>query len=72
MVTLDEVRAEAQRIDPAVARRTLLTILAGLLYAAAWVPARTIRMLWAAAVWSFAAMSLGWRDGWKRADPRRA
>lgn len=72
MVTLDEVRAEAQRIDPAAAGRMLLTILAGLLYAVAWVPARTVRLLWIAAVWSYAAMSLGWRDGWKRAEPRRA
>lgn len=71
MVTLDEVRTEARQIDPAVAGRVLLTVLAGLLYAAAWVPARTIRLLWIASVWSFAAMKLGWRDGWKRADARR-
>lgn len=70
MVTLDEVRAEARQIDPAAAGRVLLTILAGLLYALAWVPARTVRLVWAASVWSFAAMRLGWRDGWKRADRR--
>lgn len=72
MVTLDEVRDEARQIDPAAAGRVLLTILASLLYAAAWLPARTVRVLWAGSVWSFAAMKLGWRDGWKRADPRRA
>jgi hypothetical protein len=66
VVTLDEVRAEARQIDPAAAGRMLLTLLAGLLYALGWVPARTVRVLWAAAVWSFAAVKLGWRDGWKR------
>lgn len=64
MVTLDEVRAEARQIDPAAAGRMLLTLLAGLLYALGWVPAKTVRVLWAGAAWSLAAVKLGWRDGW--------
>jgi hypothetical protein len=64
MVTLDEVRAEARQIDPAVAGRMLLTLLAGLLYAVGWVPAKTIRYSWVVLAWSFAAVKLGWRDGW--------
>lgn len=65
MVTLDEVRAEAKQLDPADVGRLIATVVASILYAVVgWLPARIIRLAWVVLAWSFAAVKLGWRDGW--------
>jgi hypothetical protein len=61
--TMDQIRAEARELHPL---RTLLLILAGLLFGLGWVAAKVLRVLWAAVAWSAAAVKVGWRAGMGR------
>lgn len=58
--TLDRIRAEAQALRPL---RTLLTLLASLLWALGWLAAKSVGVLWAGVAWSLAAAKVGWSDG---------
>ena len=58
--TFDRIRAEAQDLKPL---RTLLTLLASLLWVLGWLVAKTVGVLWSAVAWSIAATKVGWTDG---------
>lgn len=58
-VPVDRIGAEARDIHPG---RTLLTIIAGVLYGLGWLAAKTLAVLWLAAAWSLAAVKVGWAD----------
>lgn len=69
-VPVSRIRREASQITPRgvvlALSRTLVTVLAGLLYAAGWSAARTVRAVWTGLVWILAAIKLGWKDGVSR------
>lgn len=43
--------------------RTVLTVLAGLLFGLGWLAAKAFGLLWLAAVWSATAVKVGWQEG---------
>lgn len=58
-VPLDKITAEARAINFV---RTLLTLIAGVLFASGWVAAKVCQGLWFVAAWTFAAVRVGWRE----------
>lgn len=58
-VPLDRITAEARTISFA---RTLLTLIAGILFGLGWVAAKTVKGVWFVAAWTFAAVRAGWRE----------
>lgn len=54
----DEVRAEAAKIDPVKVAVTLLMVVPFVL---GWLAAKTVRAVWAAVSWLWAAAVVGWR-----------
>jgi hypothetical protein len=65
VATLDQVAARAREVHPG---RVLLTAVAAVLFGLGWLAARAVTLAVAVALWSAAAVSLGWRE----ARPRRA
>lgn len=63
-IPVDEINARAREIRLG---RTLLTMLAAVLYGLGWVTAKTVRVIWMAIAWSAVAVKVGWREGWKPA-----
>jgi len=61
----DDVRAEARRIDPA---KLLLTVLFVVPFVLGWLAAVTVRACWTAVSWTWAAVVVGWRTAYGRAD----
>lgn len=59
VATLDRVSAHAREVHPG---RVLLTAVAAALFGLGWLAARAVTTLVAAALWSAAAVSLGWRE----------
>jgi hypothetical protein len=57
-VPADEITARARAARPG---RTLLTLLAGALFGAAWLAGKTFAVLWLGAVWCWAAIDMGWK-----------
>lgn len=43
--------------------RTVLTLLAGMLFAAGWVTARSFGVAWLALAWTATAVKVGWQAG---------
>jgi hypothetical protein len=69
-VPVDRITAEARAIHPG---RTLLIVIAGVLYGVGWLAARAVAVLWLAAAWSLAAVKVGWSDARRpAASGRRA
>ena len=66
VATLDEVTARSRELDVAAGARrfgrALLTVLAAVLFAVGWLAARVVTLTVAAALWSCAAVALGWRE----------
>lgn len=58
-VPLDKITAEARAISFV---RTVLTLLAGILFGVGWVAAKTCQVLWFIGAWVFAAVRVGWRE----------
>lgn len=58
-VPLERITAEARAISFV---RTLLTMIAGILFGLGWVIAKTVQGVWFVAAWTFAAVRLGWRE----------
>lgn len=71
MVTIDQIfdPGRAERITAEARQvhfwRTVLTVLAGLLYGAGWITARLFGVLWLALTWSAVAVKVGWTEGRK-------
>lgn len=67
-VPVDEITAQAREIH---FWRTVLMVIAGVLFGIGWLTAKTFAVLWLAAAWSATAVKVGWREGRARgADPR--
>lgn len=58
--TLERVRDEAREMHPV---RTLLLLIASLLFLVGWLAAKILGALWVAVSWSLAAVKVGWRAG---------
>lgn len=63
---LDRITAEARQVH---FWRTVLTLIAGLLFGIGWVAYKASAVLWLAITWSGTAVRLGWRDA--RASSKR-
>jgi len=57
-VPLDEITAQARAVHPG---RTLLTVIAAVLFGVGWVTARVFAVAWLAAMWCGVAVREGWR-----------
>lgn len=51
--------------------RTVLTLLAGLLFAVGWVVAKGFGVVWLAVAWTATAVVVGWQEGRKNASRPR-
>jgi len=58
--TVDRISAEARSIHFG---RSLLVVLASLLFAVGWVVAKVFAVGWLVAAWTFAAVKVGWQEG---------
>lgn len=68
MVTIDQLM-DGQRLDRITAEarqvhfwRTVLTVIAAVLFATGWIAYKSVAVLWLALTWSGTAVRLGWRD----------
>ena len=66
-VPYDRITEQARQVQ---FTRTVLTILAGLLYAVGWVAAKTLAGIWLTLTWSATAVRLGWVEA--RTSTRRS
>jgi len=57
-VPVDEITDQARQVRPA---RTLLTVIAAVLFGLGWVTARVFTVLWFSAMWAGVAVREGWR-----------
>lgn len=60
--TLDQIREQARTLTPL---RTLLTLIASVLYGIGWAAARTLGVIWTGLTWAAASAKVGWGDGRK-------
>jgi uncharacterized membrane protein YdjX (TVP38/TMEM64 family) len=67
-VPVDAITEQARAAKPG---RVLLTVLAGALFGAAWLVAKTWGALWLAVSWCFVAARLGWCEA-RGNQPSRA
>lgn len=56
---VDDITIQAREIHPA---RTILTWVAGLLFAVGWLAYKTLAVAWLVGAWMFVAARTGWRD----------
>lgn len=56
-VPVERITAEARQVQFA---RTLLTVIAGVLYGIGWLAGKVLGTLWLAMVWSVTAVKVGW------------
>lgn len=56
-VPLDEISVRARQVRPG---RTVLTLIAGVLFGIGWLAARAFALAWLSFTWSWAAASVGW------------
>lgn len=60
-VDIDRISAEARQVQIG---RTLLTLMAAVLYVVGWITAKVLIGIWIVAAWTFTAVRLGWQDAW--------
>lgn len=58
-VLTDRITAEARQVH---FWRTVLTVVAGLLFAVGWLTFKTLAGLWFVAAWAGAAVKVGWQE----------
>lgn len=68
-VPVDRISVEARDIHLG---RTLLTIVALVLWGIGWVAGKALVVVWAAVAWSAAAVKVGWADARQPAGEHRA
>ena len=61
--TLDRIRAEARELH---FWRTVLTVIAAVLFAVGWVVCKVFVVIWAALTFCAAAIKVGWSDARRR------
>lgn len=66
-VPVDRITREAREIH---FWRTVLTLVAGLLYGIGWLVAKLFTGFWLALAWTFTAVKLGWQEGRKSNRPQ--
>ena len=59
-VPVDRITEQAREVRPG---RTILTLIAGLLFGLGWVLAKVFAVLWLCFTWSWAAVRVGWQSG---------
>lgn len=64
---VERITAEAKQVS---FWKSVLRLLAGLLFGLGWLTARLFAVLWLAAVWSVTAVRIGWREGQRRGAAR--
>ena len=64
-IPLDEITAQAREVH---FWRTVLTLVAALLFGLGWVTAKVFALAWLAFAWSAVAVREGWREGRKAAQ----
>ena len=57
-IPLDDITAQAHEVRPG---RTVLTVIAAVLFGVGWVTARVFAVLWLSVMWSGVAVREGWR-----------
>jgi hypothetical protein len=57
-VPVDDITAQAHAVRPG---RTVLTVVAAVLFGVGWVAARVFAILWLSVMWSGVAVREGWR-----------
>lgn len=67
-IPLDGITAQAREVH---FWRTVLTVIAALLFGLGWVMAKTFALVWLAFAWSAVAVREGWREGRKTAEVSR-
>jgi hypothetical protein len=60
---LDRITAEARKVEFG---RTVLTVLAAILFGVGWLTARAFGLSWLSLAWAVTAVRLGWQEGRKR------
>jgi hypothetical protein len=72
-VDLNQITAEARKIQPAAvagkALRLLLVLIARTLWGIGWIVRKTFAALWLAGTWSWTAVRLGWHDAAPKTGP---
>lgn len=56
---LDEITRQAREVHPV---RTILTLIASVLFGMGWLAYKVVAVLWLAAAWVFVATRAGWRQ----------
>jgi hypothetical protein len=57
-IPLDDITAQAHAVRPG---RTVLTVIAAVLFGVGWVTARVFAVVWLSVMWSGVAVREGWR-----------
>jgi hypothetical protein len=68
-VPVDRISAEARDVPFG---RTVLTVIAGILYGIGWLVGTTFTAFWRAVVWVAVAVKVGWQDARKPEAGERA
>ena len=68
MTTAEEITQQAREIHPV---RTILSAVAGVLFALGWVVGKTLGGLWFVLMWAFVATREGWRTAKVSHEPGR-
>jgi membrane protein required for beta-lactamase induction len=63
-VPVDRITEEARQVHPG---RTLLTVIAAILFGLGWLVAKAFGVTWFALVWAAVAV----REGWREARPKQ-
>ena len=58
-VPVDAITERARQARPG---RTLLTLIAGVLFGAGWLAAKAFAVVWLAGTWSWTAVGVGWQS----------
>jgi hypothetical protein len=61
-VPIDRISAEAREVKFG---RTVLTVIAAVLYGIGWLAAKIVKVFWRAVVWCAIAVKVGWTDARK-------
>jgi len=68
LIPVDEITRQAREVR---FWRTVLTVVAAVLFGVGWVTAKAFALAWLAAAWSAVAVREGWRQGRKTAEVNR-
>jgi hypothetical protein len=67
-IPVDRITAEARQVHVG---RTVLLVVAAVLYAVGWLAGKTLTVLWLALAWSGTAVKVGWTEARNPTGDRR-